>query len=165
MDAQLLPRICVTSRGMAILRVGLRHRIDCLWQARAEKQRRLRLGLVDHPLASPRSIASSLSDVSEWGERLGTPNVPPGENSTEEGADRVGTLLVRMGQLDGVGGVGLLSLTPKAVATLVLEESSATVEEMNMETSTTQVQAVPIVGTILLYDYHIGISKVRVGVI
>lgn len=71
--------------------------------------------------------------------------MPRRENSTEEGADRVGTLLVRMGQLDGVGGVGLLSLTPKTVATLVLEESSATVEEMNMETNTTQVQAIGVV--------------------
>lgn len=56
-----------------------------------------------------------------------------------DGADRVGTLLVRMGQLNGVGGVGLLSLAPKAVATLMLEESSATLEEMDLETNSTEV--------------------------
>lgn len=58
-----------------------------------------------------------------------------------DGADRVGTLLVRMGQLDGVGGMGLLSLAPKAVATLMLEESSATLEEMDLGTNFTQVPA------------------------
>lgn len=57
-----------------------------------------------------------------------------------DGADRVGTLLVRMGHLDGVGGVGLLSLAPKAVATLMLEESSATLEEMDLETNSTEVK-------------------------
>lgn len=165
MDAQLPPRICATSRGMATLRVGLRHRIDCLWQARAEKQRRLRLGLVDLPSTSPRSTAFSLSDVnstspSEYGETLttDTSRMPQGENITED-ADHVGTLLVRMGQLDGVGGVGLLSLTPKAVATLVLEESSASVEEMNMETNTTKVQAVVLeLNCTLLYHFIIRLS-------
>lgn len=62
-----------------------------------------------------------------------------------DGADRVGTLLVRMGQLDGVGGVGLLSVAPKAIATLMLEESSATLEEMNLETNSTEVCLVRVV--------------------
>lgn len=62
-----------------------------------------------------------------------------GTEDDGDGADRVGTLLVRMGQLDGVGGVGLLSLAPKAMATLMLEESSATLEEMDLETSVTEV--------------------------
>lgn len=62
-----------------------------------------------------------------------------------DGADRVGTLLVRMGQLDGVGGVGLLSLAPKAIATLMLEESSATLEEMDLETNSTEVCLIRVV--------------------
>lgn len=59
-----------------------------------------------------------------------------------DGADRVGTLLVRMGQLDGVGGVGMFSLAPKAVAKVMLEESSARVEDLEMETAYTKVPCV-----------------------
>lgn len=138
---------------MALLRVGWRSRIDRLWQARAEKQRRLGLGLGDPP-APPRltpndSISFTASEAGFVGlceadssnEAAETPAV----EEAGDGADRVGTLLVRMGQLDGVGGVGLLSVAPKAIATLVLEESSATLEEMNLETNSTEVCLIRVV--------------------
>lgn len=134
-------------RRMAAVRIGWRNRIDALWQARAEKQRRLGLGLGDPP-APPRltandSLSSTASEAgTEACSEVGGEAMPAGLTEIEggDGADRVGTLLVRMGQLDGVGGVGVLSLAPKAVATLMLEESSATLEEMDMETNSTKVQ-------------------------
>lgn len=134
---------------MAFLRVGWRSRIDRLWQARAEKQRRLGLGLGEPPNPPRLTANDSISfTASEAG--IAFSNEIDYDNAAEEladtqdggdGADRVGTLLVRMGQLDGVGGVGLLSLAPKAVATLMLEESSATLEEMDLETNFTEVGA------------------------
>lgn len=142
---------------MAFLRVGWRSRIDRLWQARAEKQRRLGLGLgLGEPPNPPRLTANdSISfTASEAGflassefeaAQGGYENAAEAMADTEDGgdgADRVGTLLVRMGQLGGVGGVGLLSLAPKAVATLMLEESSATLEEMDLETNFTEVRIV-----------------------
>ncbi len=168
LDAQLPHRICAFCRRMAFLRVGWRSRIDRLWQARAEKQRRLGLGLGlgqglgDLPTTPPRLTANgSLSmTASEMGFSMSSPARPgeaaagasettPGMETEDDdrdggggggdGADRVGTLLVRMGQLDGITGVGLLSLAPKAVATLLLEESSATIEEMDLETNVTEV--------------------------
>lgn len=75
----------------------------------------------------------------EQGYHENAAEVLAGTGGGGDGADRVGTLLVRMGQLDGVGGVGVLSLAPRAVATLVLEESSATLEEMDLETNSTEV--------------------------
>eukprot|EP00752_Nemacystus_decipiens_P001758 g1699.t2 len=149
LDAQLPHRICAFSRRMAFLRVAWRSRIDRLWQARAEKQRRLGLGLgLEDPPNPPRLTANdSISfTASEMGFAIS--DEFDYENAADElfdtldggdGADRVGTLLVRMGQLDGVGGAGVLSLAPKAVATLMLEESSATLEEMDLETNFTEV--------------------------
>lgn len=139
---------------MSFLRVGLRTRIDNLWQARAEKQRRLGLGLREPPPAPPSlnfgdpiscaaSEAGSVASCDAAREKAPQPVAGTedgdGDGDGGDGADRVGTLLVHMGQLDGVGGVGLLSLVPKAVATLVLEESSATLEEMDLETNVTEV--------------------------
>lgn len=146
MDAELSHRICAVVRRMAVLRLAWRDRIDELWHARAEKQRRLGLGLADTPLTPPR-VRPGASDgtANEGGAafrgEVGDTETMEGREGGEDGdgADRVGTLLVRMGQLDGAGVVGLLSLTPKAVATLVLEESSATLEEMDMETNSTKV--------------------------
>ncbi|CAM9600860.1 unnamed protein product [Ectocarpus sp. 4 AP-2014] len=146
LDAQLPHRVCAFARRMAFLRVGWRSRIDKLWQARAEKQRRLGLGVGDPP-APPRltpndSISFTASEAGFMGLSEADSNEAAETTVVEEagdGADRVGTLLVRMGQLDGVGGVGLLSLAPKAIATLMLEESSATLEEMNLETNSTEV--------------------------
>lgn len=132
---------------MSYLRAAWRSKIDKLWQARAEKQRRLGLGLGEPPTPPRLNLNDSVScTASEAGCIVS--NDAAGEQATEpaagtedggDGADRVGTLLVRMGQLDGVGGVGLLSLAPKAVATLMLEESSATLEEMDLETNVTEV--------------------------
>lgn len=48
--------------------------------------------------------------------------------------------MVRMGQLDGVEGMGLFSLAPKAVAKVMLEESSASVEDLEMEIAYTKVK-------------------------
>ncbi|CAM9577211.1 unnamed protein product [Scytosiphon promiscuus] len=147
LDAQMPHRICAFARRMAILRVGWRSKIDRLWQARAEKQRRLGLGMGEPPTPPRLTPNGSLSyTASEAG--LLPLGEAMGDNLTEtfvedvadgDGADRVGTLLVRIGQLNGVGGVGLLSLAPKAVATLMLEESSATLEEMDLETNSTEV--------------------------
>eukprot|EP00903_Cladosiphon_okamuranus_P005340 g5337.t1 len=149
LDARLPHRICAFARRLAFLRVGWRSRIDRLWQARAEKQRRLGLG--EPPNAPRLTTNDSMSfTASEAGLMACESQCDEfdSENAGEEladaedggdGADRVGTLLVRMGQLNGVGGVGLLSLAPKAVATLMLEESSATLEEMDLETSVTEV--------------------------
>lgn len=139
---------------MSSLRVGWRSRIDKLWQDRAEKQRRLGLG-VGEPTTPPRlnlndsfscaaSEAGSIASNDTAGER--TTESAAGMEDGGDGADRVGTLLVRMGQLDGVGGVGLLSLAPKAVATLMLEESSATLEEMDLETNVTEVCVLSVAG-------------------
>lgn len=132
---------------MAFLRVGWRSKIDRLWQARAEKQRRLGLGLGEPPNPPRMTANDSISfTASEAGYMVS--DEFDFENAAEEfaniqdggdGADRVGTLLVRMGQLDGVVGTGVLSLAPKAVATLILEESSASLEEMDLETKLTEV--------------------------
>ena len=144
---------------MGFLRVGWRSRIDRLWQARAEKQRRLGLGLGEIPAPPRLTLSDSLSFTgSEMGfsmsgeaaaaaaaagetapESISGMGNDDGDEHWGDGADRVGTLLVRMGQLDGITGVGLLSLAPKAVATLMLEESSATLEEMDLETNVTEV--------------------------
>lgn len=132
---------------MAFLRVGWRSRIDRLWQARAEKQRRLGLGLGEAPtpprLTANDSISVTASEAgfmasNEFDFEIAAED-PRDTQDCGDGADRVGTLLVRMGQLDGVGGTRILSLAPKAVATLMLEESSATVEEMDLETNVTEV--------------------------
>lgn len=146
MDAEVPHRICAEARRMAVLRVGWRDRIDRLWQARAEKQRRLGLGLGEPPPVPPRltsggtiSCTASEADSGFSGELSDTAEAAAQEEGAGDGADRVGTLLVRMGQLDGVGGVGVFSLAPKAVATLMLEESSASLEEMGMETNATKV--------------------------
>ncbi|CAM9710976.1 unnamed protein product [Pylaiella littoralis] len=154
LDAQLPHRTCAFARRMSFLRVGLRTRIDNLWQARAEKQRRLGLGLREPPPAPPSlnfgdsiscaaSEAGSVASCDAAREKAPQPVAGTedgdGDGDGGDGADRVGTLLVHMGQLNGVGGVGLLSLVPKAVATLVLEESSATLEEMDLETNVTEV--------------------------
>ncbi|CAM9169048.1 unnamed protein product [Ectocarpus fasciculatus] len=146
LDAQMPHRVCAFARRMAFLRVGWRSRIDRLWQARAEKQRRLGLGLGDPP-APPRltpndSISFTASEAGLMALSEADSIEAAETTAVQEagdGADRVGTLLVRMGQLDGVGGVGLLSLAPKAIATLMLEESSATLEEMDLETNSTEV--------------------------
>lgn len=135
-------------RRMAGVRIGWRNRIDALWYARAQKQRRLGLGLGDLPAPPRLTVNDSISSTASEG-GAGSPSEAAieakpaslSEIKGRDGADRVGTLLVRMGQLDGVGGVGVLSLAPKAVATLMLEESSATLEEMDKETNSTKVQA------------------------
>ena len=96
---------------MAFLRVGWRSRIDRLWQARAEKQRRLGLGLGEPP-NPPRLMANdSISLTTSEIDSENAAEEPVDTMDGGDGADRVGTLLVRMGQLNGVGGVGLLSLS------------------------------------------------------
>lgn len=132
---------------MAVDRIGRRSRIDRLWKARAEKQRRLGLGLGDLPPVSPHVTADGSAPCStnkagdgsleESGEIEGPSKQDDGGG---DGADCVGTLLVRLGQLVGVGGMGVFSLAPNAVATLMLEETSASVEEMDMEVNTSNVR-------------------------
>lgn len=145
MDAHLPREICAATRRMAAVRVELRSRTDDLWQARAAKQRRLGLDQLDTLTSTTRG---SLSHVEGGGEESGGQAASNGfgggvealgmeEGGGGDGADRVGTLLVRMGRLDGVEGVGLFN--PNAVATLMLEESSASVEEMEMEKACTKV--------------------------
>ena len=134
---------------MASRKIARRTTTDRLWHARAEKQRRLGLGSADLLSLSTPSFGidpRSSSTIISVGE-AGNPNSSGGVADAEaeggvgggDGADRVGTLLVRLGQLHGVGVVGVLSLAPKAVATLMLEESSASIEEMQMETNSTKV--------------------------
>lgn len=154
------------ARRMAGFRIGWRNRIDALWYARAEKQRRLGLGLGDPPAASRLTVNNSISSTaSEVGtgsfNEAGSEAKPASlaEIEVGDGADRVGTLLVRMGQLDGVGGVGILSLAPKAVATLMLEESSATLEEMDMETNSTKVQT-SVVDDVLVLSFLVSRARV-----
>lgn len=145
MEAELPHQICAIARQMAALKIARRNAIDRLWHARAEKQRRLGFGVGDPPSTPSARTARSMSTpglANEAGDSLSTGVV--GDLEAElagegDGADRVGTLLVRLGQLNGVGVVGVLSLAPKAVATLMLEESSASIEEMNMETTATKV--------------------------
>lgn len=151
MEAELPHRICAIARRMAALKIARRNSIDRLWHARAEKQRRLGFGVGDPP-STPSSRATrsdstpGLTDEAEGSLSAGVVGDVEAElweggggGGDGDGADRVGTLLVRLGQLHGVGVVGVLSLAPKAVATLMLEESSASIEEMNMETNATKV--------------------------
>lgn len=153
MDAELPHRICAIVRCMAALRVESRTRLDGHWRARAEKQRRLGLGLglgLDDPPPTPSlstqgsGVTSFSASENEAGVSRETGGVNKGfvDEGDGDGADRVGTLLVRMGQLNGIGGVGLLSLAPKAIATLTLEESSASLEAMDMEVKFTRVRLI-----------------------
>lgn len=133
---------------MAARKIARRTTSDKLWHARAEKQRRLGLGngdLLSLSAPSHHAPARSISTPVSSSESRVSSSAGLFDAEAEgglgggDGADRVGTLLVRLGQLHGVGVVGVLSLAPKAVATLMLEESSASIEEMKMETNSTKV--------------------------
>lgn len=157
MDICLSRTLCAEARRMAAIRVMSRRRNDALWRARAEKQLRLGLGFSDSIRPLKMSALDSISELRceedddrgkqehckmegavEKDFRVGTELEL--EDTERDEADRVGTLLVRIGQLHGVGGVGMFSLAPNAIATLALEESSASIKDMDMETVSSKVR-------------------------
>lgn len=169
MDVLLRHRLCAAARQMAVARVSYRSKTDALWHLRAEKQRRLGLDntIPSHSLPPPISRAGSgtddavdknrsdmassqelqdLGDGRGAGEGLDTRgdlDVMSGLLDGGNEADRVGTLLVRMGQLEDLGSMGSFAFVPNAVATLLVEESSASLEQMEMETVYTKVRSAP----------------------
>ncbi|CAM9976220.1 unnamed protein product, partial [Discosporangium mesarthrocarpum] len=136
MEAYLPRGLCVRARVLARSRASWTRRMDDIHQRRAEKQRRLGLGAGAVEVGSG-AKAGVRAQVGVQGGAGGS------EREQEQGqgagvvedvmsaAEWVGTLLVRVDQLHGVDRRGgILSLAPDAVATLTLEESHASVEEV-----------------------------------